>query len=236
MPPLSMLFMGPLQGSERPAPAIWSLTVLNDEGTPTSGMDFQFLPERLNDSKSSDWTNKDYPGGSNPLLLFGGGGERTITMPIVWYCEDRPSDLFGRKMPITKLMEEGPWAVNAMARASFMRGLTYPRWDPVGLVWKCPPFCVFECPGVDLDMLTPAQSLPVFLKEASIEIVSCFPDGVPRVIKQDLTMAERIQGPDIEVSAMGGIYHDADRIIMNQSDFWQTVDGSSSEGSMETLL
>lgn len=230
MPPLSTLFLGPITGPERPAPAVWSLVVLTDDGDPDWSVSFQFLPERLADDQPPEWNNKLYPGGSHPLKQFGGGGDRVISLPLVWYCEDLPADLFGRKLPISKLIEESDYAVNAMARASIMRGLSMGRWDAQNGMMKCPPYCVLVCPGVAMDLVLGQESLPVFVTNAPFEITSCFPSGIPRVIKQELTLSHRIQGPDIVSAPIGcGIYLNGDDVTIKQNAFWSAVDSGGGD-------
>jgi len=224
---IKTLFLGPVSGPPRPAPSVGGVTVLDDEGNPTSAMAFQYYPEGISRNKGANWSSKAYPGGSHPLRQWINGDDDILSMSLRWYCEDLLADLIGRKMAPSSLKEESLNSVNINMRLKYFEGLGLPRWDPVQKIMKCPPWVVLHLPGLMLDRQWDSDDLPCWIVEAPSEVRSCFPGGIPRLASQELSVVVRIQGPDV-VAQDWGTYHTWDEYEAFTSEFHSPTSGSGS--------
>ena len=165
---------------------------------------FQYFPERITDSRSAVYAQKQIPGGSHPLYTFISGGERVISFDAI-FCNDSSdkapsggilsavaSSLFGGgndRIPNNDRKD----VVDISAALNFLSAFTYPFYDSNDLAFP-PPIAVVYLPNSGLYSSDKFKnSFTGILSSRKIVYESFHRDGTPRIVAVTLEFREVIQ-------------------------------------------
>lgn len=224
MPGLNSL-NGSLQNKEKRNKETAYLIEADSDGKPSSGRSegsvldslsfarsFQYWPESLTDSKTSNYQRKEIPGGSLPLYQWINGGERLLTMTAVFTCDvdlisaSAPSSLFQTvnqdedNKIVQRLEAAGVSGRNADIRAgiAWLKQYNYPVYKsaagPSAQLTIAPSKLILVMPNsgigfAGMNTATPDQVL-VVMTQCDVTYESWFPSGLPRIATVSLSFAE----------------------------------------------
>jgi len=176
---------------------------------------FQYWPESLQDSRSSEWNPRNIPGGSHPIYQWTHGGERRISFTSVFTTDTAPDEDILDRLDAnadfsTGVQSSSPY--EQMANRGLMSGLEMGKRDVdlravvAWLRWYTYPHYGF---GDDIRAYEPAKCLLVLpntklghrgsdyivcvMTQCDVTYEAWFPSGFPRIIEVALEFAEVIQ-------------------------------------------
>lgn len=194
---------------------------------------FQYWPETVQDSRGSEWSAKNIPGGSHPLYQWTHGGERTLSFTAMFTTDTAPQESILEWQRATAVLPSGSPAqspyegmqnerlngldigtrdVDLRAVVSWLRWYTYPYYTE-GDGWKAfePPKCMLVLPNTGLGYLGYDYIICV-MTQCDITYEACFETGFPRLIEVSLAFSEVVQeGTSVQfhnrrLMAQGGAY------------------------------
>lgn len=190
---------GPALGAEA-AVGTGSSEFLNQAGFQA----FQYFPSTVQDTKSPEWSRKNVPGGSHPIVSFINGGERLISFPAIFTQDDNPEeqglfsdlltgnidfsfgDLFGGSVRKD--------TTDIAAALGMLRRYTYPSYNENTSVASAPPFAIIYLPNSRIighgDFL---DSIVGAMIQCDVTYEKFHRDGSPRIAVVQLSFLEVIQ-------------------------------------------
>lgn len=201
--------------------AMCALCPFTDDGSDTPDIDkfraFQYFPETITDAKSSNYAEKQIPGGSHPLYQWISGGGRTISFSVVFSDEENDENdaglSFGAKeiaglaagLIGALLGGKKPKHVQNIATAiTWLRGFMYPKYASgsaggIGRV-QAPPKIALYMPGSGIvggvKGFQVPDSLSVIMTQCDVTYEGFFRNGKGRFIVVQLAFNEIIQVGD----------------------------------------
>ena len=196
-----------------------SLTGASADG---NAIALQYWPESIQDSRSSEWSPKNIPGGSHPIYQWTNGGERRISFTAVFTTDTAPDDValaesaeaqaaaaaaslaaaalgleddpyvIQETLPLSGV-ELGTRDVDLRAVVAWLRWFTYPYYDPES-GWRAyePPKCLLVLPKMGLAH-NGGDSITTVMTQCDVTYEACFENGFPRLIEVALEFAEVVQ-------------------------------------------
>jgi hypothetical protein len=169
---------------------------------------FQYFPERISDSRSPNYSQKEIPGGSHPLYQFVSGGERTMAFDALFANDSSrqgndAGGLIGGVLGFLGGGNEGGAILNNgrndvvdIAKAiDTLRSYTYPKY--IDQVSKPPPLITFYLPGSGLTAQDGIRdSIIGILTRCDVAYEAFHRDGTPRVVLVNLEIREVVQTQD----------------------------------------
>jgi hypothetical protein len=156
---------------------------------------FQYWPESISDSQSSNYAIMDIPGASLPLYQFISLGERSISF-TVYFSRDEDGAIDteggGGFVPTGKVPQD-KHNVDINGAVAWLRSLQYPAY-PEG-TYEPPHILKLYTPGVVLSPQGGLEVLTCVITQISVNWMSFFPSGTPRIATVDLTFSEVPQDP-----------------------------------------
>jgi hypothetical protein len=163
---------------------------------------FQYWPETFEDTYNPEYSPKQVPGGSHPLLQWTGGSSRDITFTAQFTAEvDEPRSLdtvtgARRNAAITSLTPSDRYTVDVRGALNRIRSFMLPSYGGSGGLninsLTSPPkklYLVLEGTRIGGDR----DYILCVLRSAPITYEACFPSGVPRIAQVSLTFTEIVQ-------------------------------------------
>lgn len=174
---------------------------------------FQYWPESISDSQSSNYATMDIPGASLPLYQFVSLGERSISF-TVYFSRDEDGEIsggFGFGVGSPEEVQEGKHNVDINGAVAWLRSLQYPAYPKN--TYEPPHILKLYTPGVVLSAKGVKEGMTCILTQMSVNWMSFFPSGVPRIATVDLTFNEIPQDPKVGIKFTGrknwhGVYYD----------------------------
>jgi hypothetical protein len=175
---------------------------------------FQYWPESIQDSRSSEWNPKNIPGGSHPIYQWTHGGERRISFTAVFTTDTAPEEsiLQGQESggssgssttgsPYEQMenrgllsgVEFGKRDVDLRAVVSWLRWYTYPTYGTGNDIRAYEPAkCLLVLPRTMLGH-NGTDYLVSVMTQCDVTYEAWFTTGFPRIIEVALEFAEVIQ-------------------------------------------
>lgn len=181
------------------------LVPLDDTDAPDTDkvFPFQYFPETITDSKSSNWNEKNIPGGSHPLYQWISGGGRTISFTAVFSNEKNPEPPGGLSLGalVGSLLnsKDDIHSQNCAVAIASLRGYMYPTYadsagSSIGRV-KAPPKAMLVLPGSGI--VAPSSpgidSITCVMTQCDIVYEGFYRMGAPRLVSVQLSFSEIIQ-------------------------------------------
>lgn len=174
---------------------------------------FQYWPDGMTDSRTSDWNPRMVPGGSHPIYQWSHSGERTFGMTAVFTSDLKPKDvdtddssgllsdiggLVGKAAAASGLGAEDPDKlrnVPAESAVAWLRYFTYPLYGQNDLRAFEPPKCMIVMPnsGIAFDG---GDSVICVMTSNQVTYEAFWPNGRPRIVEVALEFAEVVQLED----------------------------------------
>lgn len=197
--------------SEKTSSAV--LIELDDRDNPisSSARRFQYFPDTISDSKSSNWVVKEIPGGSLPLYQWVSGGERTLSFQAVFTTDiDFSAEALGDKSASdawASLKSNGVSDRNVDIRSAilWLRRFMMPRYgDPqqTGVpLTSAPRKAQLYLPGSGIGLAHGGIStvhdggdyITVIMRSCDTEYIQFFPSGMPRIVQVNLSFSQIAQ-------------------------------------------
>lgn len=198
--PLSGLSPGRFFNDRRAKVAIVPLKVADD--TPDGGGigEFQYWPETLNDNKTTNYSDKEIPGGSDPLVQWVSGGAREISF-TAFFTRDfnvLPGGQTEHRIGANQI-QRNP---DINAALAWLRQFLYPNYQDGDLYVNPPQKLLLFLPQTKLGFATVLSSggstsitdlILCVMTKCDILYKSWFPDGSPRVATADLAFRQIVQ-------------------------------------------
>jgi hypothetical protein len=172
---------------------------------------FQYWPESVQDTRSSEWSPKNIPGGSHPIYQWTHGGERRISFTAVFMTDTEPDE------SVFEMIDSGEWGVQTespytsgdfgllsgielgkrdidlRAVVSWLRWFTYPHYG-VGNDIRAyePAKCLLVLPRTKLGYNGTDYVLSV-MTQCDVTYEAWFVNGFPRIMEVALEFAEVVQ-------------------------------------------
>lgn len=188
--------------SSQPLPQSLARSVegFGDQVVQQSYLALQYWPETLEDSRASEWSSRQVPGGSHPIYQWASGGERTISFSAVFTTDHAPDDLNVRNEdPYTnKLGVEGPGTrrgtrdIDIRAAIAWLRYFTYPYYDPSSGFSHEPPKVILVLPNTRIGYDGSDYVIAV-MTQCDVTYEAWFPNGFPRIAEVQLQFSEVVQ-------------------------------------------
>lgn len=220
IPELARAYLQPLDMAPDEAPP-W-----NPGGSEAGGaIAFQYWPETIQDSRASEWSPRNIPGGSHPIYQWTHGGERRISFTAMFSTDTAPDDIYlaqsaeaaaagaaaalvpGLLTPddpyaIQNLnplsgLEMGTRDVDLRAVVGWLRWYTYPYYSE-GDDWRAyePAKALLVMPNMGLSYLG-SDHITTVMTQCDVTYEACFENGFPRLIEVALEFAEVIQSGEL---------------------------------------
>lgn len=159
----------------------------------------QYWPESISDSRGSEWSPRNIPGGSHPIYQWTHGGERRISFTAVFSTDTAPPDeTSGRDDPyadISRLagIRKGTRDMDIRAAVNWLRYFTYPRYGTgADLRAYEPPKCILVMPNMGMGH-DGSDYIVAVMNQCDVTYEACFPNGVPRLCEVSLEFSETVQ-------------------------------------------
>lgn len=159
----------------------------------------QYWPESISDSRGSEWSPRNIPGGSHPIYQWTHGGERRISFTAVFSTDTAPPDeTSGRDDPyadISRLagIRKGTRDMDIRAAVNWLRYFTYPRYGTgADLRAYEPPKCILVMPNMGMGH-DGSDYIVAVMSQCDVTYEACFPNGVPRLCEVSLEFSETVQ-------------------------------------------
>ena len=159
---------------------------------------FQYWPEMLNDEQTPNYSPKEVPGGSHPIMQWTGGGARTIGFEAVFTRELR-DDTLARSVRSPSVRYTVDLAA-VRSRLEHFKQPLYRKDSQTGIV-EAPPRLLLFFPRMQLG--GDVDELLCYMTDASVTYEKCFDDGTPRIMVVNLSFQESIQSTRGGVSGKG---------------------------------
>lgn len=176
-----------------------------------SAIAFQYWPESIQDSRSSEWSPRNIPGGSHPIYQWTHGGERRLSFTVVFTTDTAPGEGILGDAQVGELagttrdpyavmadrplsgIERGTRDVDIRAAVSWLRWFTYPAYD-LGSNPKAyePAKALLVLPGSGIGHDS-KDSILCVMTQCDVTYEAFFPDGFPRIVEVQLEFAEVVQ-------------------------------------------
>lgn len=117
-------FAGSFTLSSKPSQVV--IAPLDADGKIGDQRILQYWPESLDDNKSPNWQNMDFPGAPLPLYQWVSGGERTFGFSAI-FSRDMKGEIGSSDGP-----EEDKWNVDVDAAIAWLRSLCHNDYGQVG--------------------------------------------------------------------------------------------------------
>jgi len=176
---------------------------------------FQYWPESLQDSRSSEWNPRNIPGGSHPIYQWTHGGERRLSFTAVFMTDTAPDETIIRAMEALEALglsgtpespyeqqdnlgllsgiELGTRDVDLRAVVSWLRWFTYPHYGTGEDIRAYEPAkCLLVMPQTKLGH-NGSDYIVTVMTQCDITYEAWFPSGFPRIIEVSLEFAEVVQ-------------------------------------------
>lgn len=176
---------------------------------------FQYWPESVQDSRSSEWNPRNIPGGSHPLYQWTHGGERRLSFTSVFMTDTAPDEFvlewlaattdltFGdsSRSPYSEMdnlgllagLELGKRDVDLRAVVAWLRWFTYPHYGAGDDVRAYEPAkCLLVLPNTKLGY-NGSDYIVCVMTQCDVTYEAWFPSGFPRIIEVSLEFAEVVQ-------------------------------------------
>jgi hypothetical protein len=176
---------------------------------------FQYWPESVQDSRSSEWNPKNIPGGSHPIYQWTHGGERRLSFTAVFTTDTSPDESVLQSQDAAadlpsgadarspyELMENrallsgvdfGKRDVDLRAVVLWLRWFTYPTYGTGEDIRAYEPAkCLLVLPRTMLGH-SGVDYLVCVMTQCDVTYEAWFPTGFPRIIEVALEFAEVIQ-------------------------------------------
>ena len=177
-----------------------------DLGYEIAPVAFQYYPERITDSRSPNYSQKDIPGSSHPLYQFVSGGERVISFDAIFTNDDSGDTtnsvggvlggiagfLGGESTNDEIDSDSRKDVVDISAAIDELREYTYPVYEQ--RVAKPPPLIVFYLPksGI-LSAEGDRDSIVGVLTRCDVAYEGFHRNGRPRIAIVSLEIREVVQ-------------------------------------------
>jgi hypothetical protein len=200
----------------RPKQAYLTAVDLADGETPPwatsddTAIAFQYWPETVQDTRPSEWTPRQIPGGSHPIYQWTSGGERAISFTAIFTTDTDPGEE-NINLPnayIDKTQGSiGRRDLDIRSAISWLRYFTYPRY-PSGedLRAQEPPKCQLHLPNSQIGYDGESYVLCV-MTQCDVTYEAFFPNGFPRIAEVALSFSEVVQ------SRSGVRFHSRSRML-----------------------
>ena len=176
---------------------------------------FQYWPESIQDSRSSEWNPRNIPGGSHPIYQWTHGGERRVSFTAVFMTDTAPDETIIRAMEALEAIglsgkpespyeqqdnlgllsgiELGTRDVDLRAVVSWLRWFTYPHYGAGDDIRAYEPAkCLLVLPQTKLGHDGTDYIVSV-MTQCDVTYEAWFPTGFPRIIEVSLEFAEVVQ-------------------------------------------
>jgi len=164
---------------------------------------FQYFPETIQDTKSPEWSRKNVPGGSHPIVSFINGGERIISFPAIFTQDDNPEEQGFLSDLLTGNFEFdfGSFfgsdvrkdTTDIAAAIGMLRKYTYPTYSIDGAA-SAPPFAIIYLPNSRIigqgDYL---DSIVGAMIQCDVTYEKFHRNGAPRIVVVQLSFLEVVQ-------------------------------------------
>jgi hypothetical protein len=220
-----------------------ALVDLRDDGTLDfdSYRTFQFFPESISDTRSSEWQSKSVIGGSHPVYQWVYGSGRELSFDAVFTRDSKSIDTATSvantvssfaKNPLGSTIasvknaysgkKEGDYNVKIEGAVAWLRSKTYPSYSKTSS--KPPPrmYLILPGTGVFSGSTQKMDCIPVVMSSCNVTYESFFRTGEPRSVTVALSFLEVIQ--------VGSKWQYVDG-IKNISPVWKDGDYAYNSGS-----
>lgn len=187
-----------------------------NEQAPGTGQElaFQFWPESLSDTKSSEWTARMIPGGSHPLYQWASGGERALSFTAIFATDTEPDAQDLRSVDQYESMRAqqsrfdlggGPnfrqRDMDLRSAVAWLRWFMYPSYGASGADIRAyePAKCLLTFPNTGLGYAAEGEGTGVSdsvlcaMRQCDVTYQAWFPSGHPRLIEVSLSFVELVQ-------------------------------------------
>lgn len=175
-------------------------TDLEDSSTTRA---FQYFPETLQDSKSSNWSQKEIPGASLPLYQWISSGERSLSFTAMFTNDVDPRLVTDEQLQQAGLLRRNVDIISAMA---WLRAMILPRYGTgpqerseagTPLVFA-PRKLLLAIPFSGLgviggDTTNGDDAVLVICTQCDYSIEAWWPSGSPRVVSASLNFSQIAQ-------------------------------------------
>jgi hypothetical protein len=229
-----------------------ALVDLNDNGSLNNSTyrTFQYFPETISDTRSSEWQAKNVIGGSHPIYqwIYGSGREisfeATFTRDYMSVKSDGSlnstlnlidsaiKNPIGTAISLVKnggsTNNEGDYTVKMEGAIAWLRSKTYPSYP--NRIAKAPPKMLLVLPGTGIfsgakvDQAKTIDSIPVIMTSCNVTYEAFFRTGEPRVVTVAVSFAEIIQ-----TSSPGWGFVDG---VKSMNPLWQKAPFAYTRGSV----
>ena len=190
-----------------------------DGGEGGNAIAFQYWPETIQDSRGSEWSPRNIPGGSHPIYQWTHGGERRISFTAMFTTDTAIDDATFEAIAIAQGiaaraltqfpdlndpyekqaanplsgLEKGSRDLDLRAAIGWLRWYTYPYYDEES-GWKAyePAKCLLVMPNMGIGY-TGEDSILTVMTQCDVTYEACFETGFPRLIEVALEFAEVVQ-------------------------------------------
>lgn len=187
-----------------------------------NAISFQYWPESIQDSRGSEWSPRNIPGGSHPLYQWTHGGERRISFTAMFSTDTAPDDIALAQSAEAQALaaaaalaasalgiEDDPYMIQDLnplgglekgtrdldlrAAVSWLRWYTYPLYDEES-EWRAyePPKCLLVLPKMGLGH-GGEDHITCVMTQCDVTYEACFETGFPRLLEVALEFAEVVQ-------------------------------------------
>lgn len=177
---------------------------------------FQYWPDTVQDSKGSEWSARNVPGGSHPLYQWTHGGERRVSFTAVFTTDTMPDDdtvlgvdilggLLGGAADPYHRMSDRPFSgiqlgfrdIDLRAVISWLRWFEYPWYGTAEQQFRAyePAKALLVMPNMGMAH-NGDDSLLTVMTQCDVTYEACFPNGFPRIIEVTLEFAEVVQSAE----------------------------------------
>lgn len=180
-------------------------------GSESNAIAFQYWPEGIQDTRASNWTPRNIPGGSHPIYQWTSGGERQVSFTAVFTTDTDPGDVALEdsttntplglpgdpyrpfKDNLLSGVQMGTRDLDLRSAVSWLRYFTYPLYG------QGEDLRVFEPPKVQLHMPNSrigydgADYMLCVMLQCDVTYEAFFPNGFPRIVEVALQFAEVVQ-------------------------------------------
>lgn len=163
---------------------------------------FQYWPESFEDNYNPEYSTKQIPGGSHPLLQWTGGSGRDITFTAQFTAEvddGLSRGAIGRKnAAITRLTPSSRYTVDIRGALNRLRSFMLPDYGGgagsfnINSLASPPKKLYLVLQGTRIG--GEKDYILCVLRSAPITYEACFPSGVPRIAQVSMTFSEIVQG------------------------------------------
>jgi len=182
---------------------------------------FQYWPESIQDSRGSEWSPRNIPGGSHPIYQWTHGGERRVSFTAIFTTDTAPdnyvreaaaniqSDIEGGTLVAGQLQSADPYAdqsdrllggiqrgtrdLDIRSAIAWLRWFTYPTYS-LGSEPRAyePAKSLLVLPGSGIAH-NGRDSILTVMTQCDVTYEAFFPNGFPRIVEVQLEFAEVVQ-------------------------------------------